>query len=265
MRILLTNDDGYDAPGLAALYQAARLLGIDQIDVVAPAVMHSGKGHTVSDKVRCRREMLDDIGQVIAVEGTPADCVRAALALPGRQRPDWVIAGINRGGNLGVDVYYSGTVAASREAVIHGVPAIALSQVVRRPREVNWNRSATTAAAVLANLILPGKPIPDTLDAPLHATVAQALRDPEYAGLDDRQPPFWNVNLPHPAEGEVIDQARVVRISTDPLTTKFRHTTDDDGCEYLEDVGDYHQRPFDDGTDVSVAFSGAISISPLIL
>ena len=117
MRILLTNDDGYDAPGLRALWEAVGLLADVDIDVVAPECVQSGKGHSISRTILCRKVSVEPIGEVVTTDGTPADCVRAALALPGRLRPQWVIAGINRGSNLGVDVYYSGTVAAAASTV----------------------------------------------------------------------------------------------------------------------------------------------------
>ena len=112
MRILLTNDDGIDAPGLAALRDAAAVLGGDLV-VVAPAECHSGCGHRVTTDRAIRVEELAR-GR-FRVGGTPADCVRIAVA---QLVPDaaLVLSGINAGGNLGADVHHSGTVAAAREA-----------------------------------------------------------------------------------------------------------------------------------------------------
>ena len=119
MKLLLTNDDGIDADGLQALL-AARAFG--EPVVVAPAGPQSGCSHTV-DRSSPRRAAWR--GR-FAVHGTPADCTRIGLL---KLVPDatWVLSGINHGGNLGADVYYSGTVAAVREAVLHGWPGIALS------------------------------------------------------------------------------------------------------------------------------------------
>jgi hypothetical protein len=112
MKLLLTNDDGIDAPGLAALAAAAEQLG--EAVVVAPLEGHSGCGHRVTTD-----EELTILGRGVsrfAVDGTPADCVRVALHSLAPEASH-VLAGINAGGNLGADVWISGTVAAVREAV----------------------------------------------------------------------------------------------------------------------------------------------------
>src|SRR6478672_7932026 len=122
MKLLLTNDDGIDAPGLAALQRAAEQLG--QAVVAAPATHQSGCSHAVTWEKAVRIEERGP--DRFAVHGTPADCARLGLL---KLVPDakWVLSGINHGGNLGADVYYSGTVAAVREAVLHGWPGIAVS------------------------------------------------------------------------------------------------------------------------------------------
>src|SRR5262249_26291514 len=127
MRFLLTNDDGVDAPGLKVLFVAAEPLG-DAV-VVAPAEHHSGCSHQVTTRQPLR--VAEHAARRFAVDGTPADCVRVALhALA--PAAEWVLSGINAGGNLGADVYVSGTVAAAREAVLHGRPAVAVSQYLKR-------------------------------------------------------------------------------------------------------------------------------------
>ena len=107
MRILITNDDGYDAPGLVALYKAMNELG--DVFVAPPAVCHSSKGHAVCTKTAIEVEQLDvpEIGTVHAIHSSPADCVRIAVQQLMPEPPDLVVAGINPGANLGVDVYYS--------------------------------------------------------------------------------------------------------------------------------------------------------------
>ena len=128
IKILLTNDDGIDAPGLEALAVAAACLGGEAV-VVAPAEPHSGCGHRVTTGRPLRVDELAP-GR-FCVHGTPADCVRLALA---RLAPDigLVLAGINAGGNLGADIHHSGTVAAAREAALHGRVAVAASHYHRR-------------------------------------------------------------------------------------------------------------------------------------
>src|SRR5262249_20550980 len=123
MHFLLTNDDGIDAPGLQALFQAVQPFA--ESIVVAPASALSGCSHRVTTDGPIRIDKR--AANRFAVDGTPADCVRVGLHALAKD-VDWVLSGINAGGNLGADVHHSGTVAAVREAVLHGKPGIALSQ-----------------------------------------------------------------------------------------------------------------------------------------
>ena len=128
MRILVTNDDGIAAPGLAALEAIAAQLS-DDVWVVAPAEEQSGAGHslTLSQPVR-----LNEISpQRFSVRGTPTDCVMLALgAVLVDHKPDLILSGVNRGGNLAEDVTYSGTVSAALEGCLAGIRSVALSQVM---------------------------------------------------------------------------------------------------------------------------------------
>ena len=128
MRILVTNDDGINAPGLVALEAIAAQLS-DDVWVVAPAEEQSGAGHslTLSQPVRLR-----EVGpRRYAVRGTPTDCVMLALgAVLEDHKPDLILSGVNRGGNLAEDVTYSGTVSAAMEGCLAGIRSIALSQVM---------------------------------------------------------------------------------------------------------------------------------------
>ncbi len=263
MRILLTNDDGYEAAGLRALWSAVRLLADVEIDVVAPEYVQSGKGHSISKTIRCRRTVIEPIGEVVVTDGTPADCVRAALALPGRERPQWVIAGINRGSNLGVDVYYSGTVAAAREAAIHGIPALAISQLVKADLPDDWAMSSRLAAAIIAALLQPEKPAPAGADNAIHRMVKEI--GTQHRSGANNPTPCWNINLPKPADGRLPVSVRLVPVSIDPLPTEYTHQRTDSGLEILEDAGSYHQRPHRPGTDIAEAFGGIITISQLMI
>ena len=224
MRVVLTNDDGVEAPGLAALERAAAGLGATLV-VVAPAECHSGCGHRVTTNRPIR---VDDVGSGrFRVAGTPADCVRIALA---RLVPDaaLVISGINAGGNLGADIHHSGTVAAAREATLHGVPAVAASQYHRRGTTIDWERSARWVAEVLAAVC--GRP-----------------RTPGE---------FWNVNLPDLPAG-VPDPAVVdCVVDASPFGLGYRLT--DEGWAY---ESSYHDRPRVAGGDVDVCFGGRIAVS----
>ena len=226
MRIVLTNDDGIDAPGLAALAAAAARLGGEAV-VVAPLEPHSGCGHRVTTDRPLRVEAAGP-GR-FAVAGTPADCVRLALAT---LAPDAaiVVSGINAGGNLGVDVHHSGTVAAAREAALHGRRAVAASQYHRRGSVIDWARAARWLDDVLARL-------------PLDATAPGE---------------FWNVNFPDlPA---AVADPTVVECPLDasPFALAYRET--DGGWHY--DCR-YHERPRTAGGDVDVCFSGAIAVTRL--
>jgi 5'-nucleotidase len=125
--ILTTNDDGYDAPGILALSTAMREFGA--VGVVAPARNQSASGHkkTLFNEIPYFNTQLADESPVLAVDGSPADCIAVAALGAYQWPPDLVVSGINRGANLGQDVTYSGTVTAALEASIHGVPAVAFS------------------------------------------------------------------------------------------------------------------------------------------
>ncbi len=126
-RILLSNDDGIDSPGLRALHEAVAPLG--EVVVVAPDREQSAAGHSLSLHRPLRVNEVQP--GWFAVDGTPTDCVNLALngLLDTEERPDALLAGINKGGNMGEDITYSGTVAAAMEATLLGLPAAALSLV----------------------------------------------------------------------------------------------------------------------------------------
>lgn len=228
MKFLLTNDDGADAPGLRALREA--VAGMGEGTVVAPQDALSGCGHTVTTD---RWVQLTERGPSdYIVNGTPADCVRVALHRFGRQF-DWVLAGINNGGNLGIDVYHSGTVAAAREAALHGLPAIAVSHYHDRPlTDQDWTRAADWAKSVLAELM--GRPRPKRA--------------------------FWNVNFPSLALGASRPQVVFCPLDPSPLPLSF----EEDGGT-IRYNGKYAQRERKKGSDVDVCFGGGISVSRISL
>lgn len=127
MHVLLTNDDGISAKPLLALYH--ELTRQHQVTVVAPDRERSAIGHAITLNVPLRYHpvSINGEGQGVAINGTPADCVKLALKELMPQRPDVVISGINPGANVGVNINYSGTVAAAKEAALSGLPAIAVS------------------------------------------------------------------------------------------------------------------------------------------
>ena len=125
--IIVTNDDGYDAPGIVALAEAMRSLG--QVQVCAPSTNQSASGHkiTLHQNISYSRSEIGAGIPVIAVGGSPADCIALALLGLVDERPDIVVSGINRGENMAQDLTYSGTVSAALEAAISGIPALAVS------------------------------------------------------------------------------------------------------------------------------------------
>ncbi|MCU0304300.1 MAG: 5'/3'-nucleotidase SurE [Thermoanaerobaculales bacterium] len=156
-RILVTNDDGYSAEGISALMEA--LDGLGELWLVAPDGEQSAVSHalTLDRPLRVRK-----VGERrFAVNGTPTDCVTLGISnLLGDRPPDLVVSGINRGGNMGVDVHYSGTVSAAFEGVILGYPAIAVSQVAGEG--MTWEASAALARELAAWVLEHGLP-PSTL------------------------------------------------------------------------------------------------------
>jgi 5'-nucleotidase len=221
--LLLTNDDGWNAPGLAALRRASTEFG--QGRVVAPSEPVSSCGHRVTtDRPLVASRPAEGF---IAVSGTPADCVRLALhhLVP---EPGWVVSGINAGGNLGTDIYHSGTVAAAREAAIHGVPGIAISHYIARGRPIDWESAERWATAVLRSLMA-RKSGPGT---------------------------FWNVNLPHPPPGQ--PEPEIVFCPFDPSPLPLRYHVEGDQSTY---AGVYQSRARRPGFDVDVCFSGHIAVS----
>jgi 5'-nucleotidase len=150
MNLLLTNDDGIDADGLWALYDA--FAPGHEVSVVAPDRERSAVGHgiTLHQPLRSRQVRRNGCPHAIAVSGLPADCVKLALSNLMPTPPDMVIAGINPGANLGINIHYSGTVAAAKEAALAGIPALAVSLAV--DAEPCSSAAMERAAAIARNL-----------------------------------------------------------------------------------------------------------------
>jgi 5'-nucleotidase len=151
MKILLTNDDGIFAPGLAALYK--ELVTIGDVAVVAPAETKSGAGHSVTFYQPLVCNHVDVNGQFsgYSVFGSPADCVKLALNEFLQGPVDLVVSGMNAGANVGINVYYSGTVAAAMEAAFYRVPAVAMSLAMEE--HVNFEQGAKYCLDVLKKIL----------------------------------------------------------------------------------------------------------------
>ena len=152
MKILLSNDDGYLAPGLAVLRSA--LEDVAELMVVAPGSNHSGASNALTLDRPLRVQQIES--NFYAINGTPADCVHIALTGLLDEKPDLVVSGINSGANLGDDTLYSGTVAAAMEGRFLGLPAIAVSLAGRKMQHFE------TAASIVADMItkLSSQPLP---------------------------------------------------------------------------------------------------------
>jgi 5'-nucleotidase len=227
MKFLLSNDDGIDAPGLAALHEAAAVRG-DAV-VVAPAGPQSGKSHAITWESPVRLEPRRPGWH--AVHGTPADCARLGLL---RVAPDaqWVLSGINHGGNLGADVYYSGTVAAVREAALHGWPGIAFSHYLKK-LPIDWPRVTRWTHRVLDDLL--ARPVP--------------------AGG------FYNVNFPHLTPDAPEPGIVFCPLDPNPLPLSYRHEEE----EFHVYDGEYSTRRRTPGADVDRCFSGSITVTEMRL
>ncbi|MBE9049255.1 5'/3'-nucleotidase SurE [Nostocales cyanobacterium LEGE 11386] len=224
MTLILTNDDGIDAPGIQALVKA---INGKKAIIAAPKHHQSGCGHqvTTTRPITLYRRSENEY----AIAGTPADCVRIATTQI-CQDIKFVMSGINAGGNLGVDTYISGTVAAVREAAMHGIPGIAISQYRKAKQNFDWDVAAKLTAEVLADLL----PRPLEMGS------------------------FWNVNLPHLQPGEPDPEVVFCQPCNKPLPINYR--IDGDDFYY---VGEYSKRDRTPGSDVDVCFSGNIAVTQL--
>ncbi|MFP4391038.1 MAG: 5'/3'-nucleotidase SurE [Desulfococcaceae bacterium] len=223
MKFVIANDDGIDAPGLAALAEILRPLG--RVVVVAPAEEQSGVGHRVTTwrPIHVTAEGPDRY----RVAGSPADCARIALKSIAPDA-DWVVSGINPGANLGSDVYNSGTVAAAREAAILGGRGMAVSQYIARGHGIDWSATADHAGRVIRRLLKREL-------APDH---------------------FWNVNLPHPLASE--DSPEIAFRRLDPRPHRYRFLSEGEHFRY---EGSIHERPFEPDSDVEACYAGYVSVT----
>ena len=238
MRFLITNDDGYDAPGLLALHRALSALG--EVVVVAPAECHSSKGHAVvtQHSIQVEERRVDGMGRVSIVHSSPADCIRLALAVLLDTPPDYVVAGINCGANIGVDVFYSGTVAAAREAAIMGFQATAVSQYTQPDVTVDWQAVSRLTTDTLRHLL------------------AQTLAPGE----------FWNVNFPSLPRGRTARPLVFVPQSTEGHLVEFEVVEDGrPGVREFRFTGDYRRRSAAQSADVRHTFEGHVTATRLQL
>ena len=238
MHVLITNDDGPESDGLTALHAA--LEPHADVSVVVPDRERSACSHIVGlhRPISVAEFRHAEIGDIYVVDGSPADCVRLAMGAILTRPVDWVISGINQGANIGVDVFYSGTVAAAREAAIQGIPAIAFSQFIRPQTQPNWKLASELAELLFDHLTRLGPP----------------------------RPHYWNVTFPASSTGGEPPAVDVVRLSIDGLPLRYAQEPATDaspgGYRYH---GVYLDRSQAEGTDVRTVFSGRVAVTPMTL
>lgn len=233
MRILVTNDDGIDSPGITALVRAMRELG--EVVVVAPDRQQSAVGHalTVSSPLRATEFHRD--GEVFgwAINGTPADCVKLAVSTLLEERPDMVVSGINHGSNTSVNAIYSGTVSAATEGTLMGIPSMAVSLA-----DFSMKADMSVAASVALRVARKLK----SLDLPLGTLL--------------------NVNVP-PVSAEKLKGIRVTRQGHSVWQDTYDRRTDPHGREYFWLTGELVPvTELSDADDLVVA-QGFAAITPI--
>jgi 5'-nucleotidase len=237
-QILVTNDDGVLAPGLLALAQEMRKLG--NVTILAPDRNWSGGGHvkTLDRALRLREFRLEDGSQAFASDGAPSDCVSLAMLGYFKQKFDLVVSGINVGANLGHDVTYSGTVTAAMEAVIAGVPGVAISLEVPEGHigQIDFCPAARAASIAVQNVIAHGLPA-DTL---------------------------LNVNVPFLKHDEMRG-FRITRQGLRVYHSRLDERIDPRGRPYYWIGGDAPTGVSESGTDVGALTEGYVSVTPLQL
>jgi 5'-nucleotidase len=230
MRILLTNDDGIEAEGLIAL--AEGLSPEHEVWIFAPDRERSGVSHALTLVTPCKVRKLSE--RTYSCSGTPADCIILALLGPVGIKPDLVVAGINRGPNLGTDIVYSGTCGAAREATLCGIPAIAVSCCASRNERFGYGAALFFISRNLEGLA---------------------------AACTDRI--FVNVNAPS-SDVEHLDAewcSPCVRVYGNKVTT----FSGPDGFDYCFLSGDGSHTVEGGVTDYSIVHSGKIALSPILV
>ena len=243
MRILLTNDDGIHAPGIAAMHEA--LEGLGEIMTVAPLTVQSATGHGITfyEPLMSEEVVVNDRMTGFAVDGRPADCVKVALRALWQKhhgpdsRPDLVVSGMNSGANVGINVIYSGTVAAAVEAAFLGVPAIAVSLHIGTPAKTRYARAAEIARSLIDRVLEP--PIDP------HSVI--------------------NINVPRTeSDDRPMPAVRVVDMNKAAGSSRYDCRQSPDGRDYYWACGS--GLDFDHtagGSDVEALLAGEATITPL--
>lgn len=238
LRILVTNDDGINAPGLEVLERVARTLS-PEVWVVAPETNQSGASHSLTLRRPLRLRRIKP--RRYAIDGTPTDCVLLAIQTILKEASfDLVLSGINQGGNLGEDVGYSGTVAAAMEATLFNVPAFALSQEYKGGQPVRWETAERFAPDLISRLLtkdwandtfinvnFPSRPPDDVKGYRVATQGKRKLGDELFERIDPRGEPYvWigvlreEANAP---EGTDLDAVAKGYVAITPIHMDMTH------------------------------------------
>ena len=231
-KILLTNDDGINAPGIYALHESIKILG--EISVVAPATEMSAVGHAITLSDPLRVEKVNKRGEFFgyAVTGTPADCVKIAVWALLDEKPDIIISGINLGNNTGISIIYSGTVSAATEGTILEIPSIAISLAAYKKPDFTY--AAKFAKKLITEVLERGLPVGTLL----------------------------NVNVPNVPEEE-IEGVMTTRQGKAVYQEFFDERKDPWGRSYYWMVGEKVKMKQDKAVDDSAIFNNMVSVTPI--
>lgn len=238
MRILLTNDDGVYAPGLAALRIGLKVLG--EVHLIAPATEQSGVGHSITflEPLVCKQIYRGDEFVGTAVEGSPADCVKLGVSVLIQEPVDLVVSGINGGLNAGINVLYSGTVAAAIEGAFFRINSFAVSL------EFDAHADFEAAALIAVPII---KQILEQKDTP---------------------PQLYNLNVPTAAvekfRAGIAPQVHVVPMGVERYGEHYICRQDPKGRDYYWATNDPPPRRTDHPTDLTMLADGHVTVTPLM-
>lgn len=233
MRILLTNDDGIYAPGISAMY--TELLKLGEVEVSAPAANQSGVGHSITylTPLIIQEAFRGDKHYGWEIAGSPADCVKLAMLELCAETPDLIVSGINGGANAGINVLYSGTVAAAIEGAFFGVQSVAVSQAIKT-QNPNFERTAQQARELIEQIL------------ERHEGPAQ----------------LWNINFPESATGP--KGVKVLPMGVHRYDEYMEKRIDPRGRTYYWSGTDKQlSRPYPVDSDVQGLVDGYVTMTPL--
>lgn len=235
MLILLTNDDGIQAPGLIALYR--ELISLGEVHVIAPETVQSATGHgiTLTTPLLTQQITVENGFTGTAVDGRPADCVKLAVAKLLPKAPDLVVSGMNSGANVGINILYSGTVAAAVEAAFLGLAAVAVSLYIKEDVAIDYARAAGFARRAIDQVLAAGLPKGQVV----------------------------SINLPALHSHEEPTGIKVVRQCIRPWADTYEERKDPRGRAYFWNSSVFTLGNTEEETDVAALRDGYITLTPL--